>query len=176
MNEHNSTIHITSAHEELVENENIKQKKVKKKNIDCQHCDKKFSSDFQLNIHYKLGNGVPIQCVKCNFKACTPRGLDIHDKNCKKIETIDNDSNQMSEKNIKQKNESEIKIDVQNQPKFTKIHKLDVLFAKDKIDAKSHDEHDVTDETIEKILPILEINEPDLDLNGNDSSYKLGIN
>ena len=34
----------------------------------------------------------------------------------------------------------------------------------------------VTDETIEKILPILEINEPDLDLNGNDSSYKLGIN
>ena len=39
-----------------------------------------------------------------------------------------------------------------------------------------NDEHDVTDETIEKILPILEINEPDLDLNGNDSSYKLGIN
>ena len=33
----------------------------------------------------------------------------------------------MSEKNIKQKNESEIKIDVQNQPKFAKIHKLDVL-------------------------------------------------
>ena len=176
LNEHNSTIHITSAHEESVENENIKQKKVKKKNIDCQHCDQKFSSDFQLNIHYKLGNGVPIQCVKCNFKACTPRGLDIHDKNCKKIESIDNDSNQMSEKNIKRKNESEIKIDVQNQPKFAKIHKLDVLFAKDKIDAKSHDEHDVTDETIEKILPILEINEHDLDLNGNDSSYKLGIN
>ena len=90
MNEHNSTIHITSAHEESKENENIKKKKVKKKNIDCQHCDQKFSSD--------------------------------------------------------------------------------------KIDAKSHDEHDVTDETIEKILPILEINEPDLDLNGNDSSYKLGIN
>ena len=81
-----------------------------------------------------------------------------------------------SEKNIKRKNESEIKIDVQNQPKFAKIHKLDVLFAKDKINAKSHDEHDVTDETIEKILPILEINEHDLDLNGNDSSYKLGIN
>ena len=34
----------------------------------------------------------------------------------------------------------------------------------------------VTDETIEKILPILEIKEPDLDLNGNDSIYKLGIN
>ena len=31
LNEHNSTIHITSAHEESVENENIKQKKVKKK-------------------------------------------------------------------------------------------------------------------------------------------------
>ena len=60
----------------------------------------------------------------------------------------------MSEKNIKQKNESEIKIDVQNQPKFAKIHKL-VLFAKDKIDAKSHDEHDVTDETIEKSYPSL---------------------
>ena len=90
MNEHNSTIHITSAHEESKENENIKKKKVKKKNIDCQHCDQKFSSD--------------------------------------------------------------------------------------KIDAKSHDEHDVTDETIEKFLPILEINEPDLDLNGNNSSYKLGIN
>ena len=72
----------------------------------------------------------------------------------------------MSEKISSEKNESEIKIDVQNQPKF----------AKDKIDAKSHDEHDVTDETIEKILPILEINEPDLDLNGNNSSYKLGIN
>ena len=48
----------------------------------------------------------------------------------------------MSEKNIKRKNESEIKIDVQNQPKFAKIHKLDVLFAKDKINAKSHDEHE----------------------------------
>ena len=117
MNEHNSTIHITSAHEESVENENIKQKRLRKKNIDCQHCDQKFSSDFQLNIHYKLGNGVPIQCVKCNFKACTPRGLDIHDK--------------------------------------------------------SHDEHDVTDETIEKILPILEINETDLDLNGNDSKVHI---
>ena len=45
LNEHNSTIHITSAHEESVENENIKQKKVKKKNIDCQHCDQKFSSE-----------------------------------------------------------------------------------------------------------------------------------
>merc|ERR1712051_380980 len=78
-------------------------KRLRKKNIDCQHCDKKFSSDFQLNIHYKLGNGVPIQCGKCNFKACTPRGLDIHDKNCKKIESIDNDSNQMSEKHIKRK-------------------------------------------------------------------------
>ena len=30
LNEHNSTIHITSAHEESVENENMKQKKVKK--------------------------------------------------------------------------------------------------------------------------------------------------
>ena len=48
----------------------------------------------------------------------------------------------MSEKNINWKNESEIKIDVQNQPKFAKIHKLDVLFAKDKINAKSHDEHE----------------------------------
>ena len=61
----------------------------------------------------------------------------------------------MSEKNIKQRNESEIKIDVQNQPKFAKIHKLDVLFAKDKINAKSHDEHDVTDETIENSYPSL---------------------
>ena len=50
--------------------------------------------------------------------------------------------NMMSEKNIKRKNESEIKIDIQNQPKFAKIHKLDVLFAKDKINAKSHDEHE----------------------------------
>ena len=82
----------------------------------------------------------------------------------------------MSEKISSEKNESEIKIAVKNQPKFAKSHKLDVLFAKDKIDAKSHDEHDVTDETIEKILPILEIKEPDLDLNGNDSIYKLGIN
>ena len=79
-------------------------------------------------------------------------------------------------KNISsEKKESEIKIHVKNQPKLAKNHKSD-LFAKAKIDAKSHDEHDVTDETIEKILPILEINEPDLDLNGNNSSYKLGIN
>ena len=114
-------IHITSAHEESVENENIKQKKVKKKNIDCQHCDQKFSSDFQLNIHYKLGNGVPIQCVKCNFKACTPRGLDIHDKNCKKIESIDNDSNQMSEKISSEKMRVKLRLTFkinQNLPKF----------------------------------------------------------
>ena len=50
LNEHNSTIHITSAHEETVENENIKQKKVKKKNIDCQHCDQKFSSESKCII------------------------------------------------------------------------------------------------------------------------------
>ena len=33
----------------------------------------------------------------------------------------------MSKKNIKQKNESEIKIDIQNQPKSAKIHKSDPL-------------------------------------------------
>ena len=33
------------------------------------------------------------------------------------------------QKNIKRKNEHEIKIDIQNQPKCTKIHKSNVLFA-----------------------------------------------
>ena len=84
-------------------------------------------------------------------------------------------SEKLSSEKMKVKLRLTFKIN-QNLPKFAKIHKLDVLFAKDKINAKSHDEHDVTDETIEKILPILEINEHDLDLNGNDSSYKLGIN
>ena len=48
-------IDLTWHGEESMENGNVKQKQV-----DCQHCDQKFSSDLQLNIHYKLGNGVPI--------------------------------------------------------------------------------------------------------------------
>ena len=55
-----------------MENENIKQKNVKKKNIDCQHCDQKFSSDFQLNRgvsgYLKLGG----QVVMWRAAAATP--------------------------------------------------------------------------------------------------------
>ena len=86
---------------EKIENGNIKQKtdceievdvkipelernSTKIYDFECKHCDQKFSSDFQLKIHVKLGSGDPIQCTNCSFKACTARGLDIHGKKCKK--------------------------------------------------------------------------------------------
>ena len=93
----------------------------------------------------------PYQCSVCNQKCASQSNLNEH------ISSF-HDLNE----NYVQTPEGDVQI-----PKQT---------TKDEKYAKSHDEHDVTDEIIEKILPILEINEPDLDLNGNDSSYKLGIN
>ena len=51
----------------------------------CSACDQILKSDFQLEVHYKIGNGIPMKCSKCKFKACTTRGLEIHDKKCNKF-------------------------------------------------------------------------------------------
>ena len=89
--------HLKVCIEKIKNGENIKQKtdcenqipelkrnSAKIYHFECKHCNQKFSSDFQLKIHVKLGSGDPIQCTKCTFKACTARGIDIHDKKCKK--------------------------------------------------------------------------------------------
>ena len=56
-----------------------------KKAKECKKCDQKFSSDFSLKVHKKLANSVPIECSQCPFKACTTKGIEIHEKNCKVI-------------------------------------------------------------------------------------------
>ena len=61
------------------------------KKFNCCACDQKLGSDFQLKVHYKIGNGIPMQCSKCNFKACTPKGLEIHYKKCNKDNGAEND-------------------------------------------------------------------------------------
>ena len=61
------------------------------KKFNCCACDQKLGSDFQLKVHYKIGNGIPMQCSKCNFKACTPKGLQIHYKKCHKDNGVEND-------------------------------------------------------------------------------------
>ena len=72
--------------EELSKNDLSKNMKVSREydsqKFKCCACDQKLSSDFQLRVHYKMGNGIPMQCSNCTFKACTTKGLEIHHKKC----------------------------------------------------------------------------------------------
>ena len=89
LHESDVTLHLQLVHNSSKPKEQVKvpglEPTINKSKKDCQNCDQKFSSDFQLKIHDKLGNGKPMKCSKCPFKACTARGFDIHEKKCKGI-------------------------------------------------------------------------------------------
>ena len=87
LHESDVTLHLQLVHNSSKPKEQVKvpglEPTINKSKKDCQNCDQKFSSDFQLKIHNKLSNGKPMKCNKCKFKACTARGFDIHEKKCK---------------------------------------------------------------------------------------------
>jgi len=74
-----STANLIENHDKLQKKQNGSKPILK---IKCQRCDHKFKSNFHLNVHNKLSNGIgiPMKCTQCNKTYCTAKSLKEHEK------------------------------------------------------------------------------------------------